>query len=179
MRVCKIEACQKKHYAKGYCFSCYVKNVYYPKNRLKRCKIRGCRRRRGSSHSTCYKHNPTCTSGLGIRTNPKLLLNRIYGSYVSVQKAGRNVGRGGTRAPNLRVCSRAEFVTWAVEHPVFKKLYKEWQDSGFASKLIPSIRRLGENAPFSPEFLGWFTRSAGTSFQCRMGIIGNYSGKGL
>lgn len=68
------------------------------------------------------------------------LSKKIYnGQIQSSKKRGHN-------APKY---SLVEFQKWLFNHKDFDRLFREWKDSGYETKFIPSVDRLKDELPYS------------------------------
>ena len=74
----------------------------------------------------------------------------------------RVVGKS-TRSPELYigkpVVSREAFYCWARPSAVLLNLYKNWEESGFDTRLAPSINRIFSSKGYTFDNMEWVTAS--------------------
>ncbi len=60
--------------------------------------------------------------------------------------------------------SKKQFMEWADENMgTFIKLYRKWAESGYSTKLAPSVDRIDNNLGYTKNNLQWLTHSENTS----------------
>ena len=58
------------------------------------------------------------------------------------------------------ICTQQEFLNWCEEtRPIFMKMHKEWEESGFKRKFIPSIDRIDNDGGYALDNIQWLTLS--------------------
>jgi hypothetical protein len=72
----------------------------------------------------------------------RTLTGRLSRCYTNLQCRCRTLMAGSPRHYGLPYISRQEFVAWAGSSNEYKKLFKEWEISGFLRKLTPTIDRV-------------------------------------
>ena len=58
----------------------------------------------------------------------------------------------------VEMCTKEEFVEWALGHPEFVRLWDEYIDNGRQQNTKPSIIRVSPVGPYVPLNLEWYTR---------------------
>ena len=59
--------------------------------------------------------------------------------------------------------TRKELYDWCVNQELFHELYKEWEDSGYDTHLVPTVDRLDDSLPYSfdnIQLLNWIDNSS-------------------
>jgi hypothetical protein len=68
---------------------------------------------------------------------------------------------------NVTVLPRDEFYAWSKESSEFKRLWREWEESGHDRKLTPSVDRIDSLGSYDLDNMRWITHSENS----RLGAI--------
>lgn len=67
----------------------------------------------------------------------------------------------------LSVLPREEFYSWAQTHSEFWRLWRNWQLSGHARKLVPTVNRIDSEKGYTLDNMEWLTHSANSALGAR------------
>jgi hypothetical protein len=53
-----------------------------------------------------------------------------------------------------------EFLSWALAHPDFQRLFKQWADNGFVRRFAPTVHRIDRSRGYTLDNIEWITHRA-------------------
>lgn len=59
----------------------------------------------------------------------------------------------------LPLLARDEFINWAIDNPDFKRLYREWVESGFQRRHSPSVHRINRDGGYVLENIAFISHA--------------------
>lgn len=77
--------------------------------------------------------------------------------YDSIQN--RVAGYGKPRYKGIDICSREDFVRWAIKNEDLKSLHNKWSSEGFKRGLTPSIDRIDSTKGYVKGNMRWLSQS--------------------
>ena len=79
-------------------------------------------------------------------------------SYRNMQSRVEGIQKDGSwRGKEL--LPREQFYSWALTHPEFKRLFREYEESGYDRKLAPSPDRIDSSRGYTLDNIRWLTHS--------------------
>lgn len=92
---------------------------------------------------------------------PRILDHKYRGLVSRSTELQRGKKMGAYGKPYLNKNEWAEWLN--SNNETFSILYKQWEESGFAQRLAPSVDRIDNSVGYTPENMRWITQSENSS----------------
>ena len=103
---------------------------------------------RKKNKNRCTKNYEKTKKGFLMRKY-RNMQSRVLG----IQKKKSHLYKG------LGILDREDFYDWALKHPDYEKLFKEWKNSGYERGLCPTVDRIDSTKGYHLENMRWLTHS--------------------
>lgn len=147
MKICSVQGCGRKHWAKGFCLSCYNKKYYLENGDKRRVQMKKWRSENPDKHRAGTKKWRSENRERYLEQKKKYqqtfegMLTCMY-CNMKARVEGRNIREKDKKYYfGLPIVPKEEFIAWASSLPELHALYKQWQLNGYARKFKPSPDR--------------------------------------
>lgn len=105
------------------------------------------RKRTNNAHTKRYEKTP---KGFLMRAY-RNMQSRVEG----IQKQGSWTGK--------EILPRQDFYDWALDHPEFRRLFRQYEKSGYEQRLAPSPNRIDPRRGYTLDNMEWVTHSVNSA----------------
>lgn len=85
------------------------------------------------------------------QTDKKVISSFIRTRYTTILRRIKK----HTSYSHMGICSREEFFNWSIKNKTLAQLYKEWQESKFQNRLIPTVNRINPKGGYTLGNIEW------------------------